>query len=190
MNAGVTLIAERGFAAVTVGDIEAAAGFARRGGTLYKHFESKDELLTQAMAHHVGTLDQQAGLDGFTELPDLRSELIVLAKWVLARLTREETISRIIEKEGHRFPDLIAQMREGISEAGYAMTAAYLVDRGLSQDADAEALAVLLLGGLVNIRRSAWTFGGAPGGLSDERAIAAWAEIALRIIDGAGEPRS
>jgi hypothetical protein len=44
----------------------------------------------------------------------------------------------------------------------------------------------LILGGLVNVRRSAWTFGGAPRGVSDERVIAAWAEIGLRILEGAG----
>lgn len=185
MDVGVELIAERGFADVTVGDIEAAAGFARRGGTLYKHFESKRDLLAQAMQRHVDTLDDQDGLNDFAGLPDLRSELIVLARWVLARLTREETISKIIEKEGHRFPSLVAQMRSGVSEAGYAMTAEYLVDRGLPADADADALAVILLGGLVNVRRSAWTFGGTPADVSDERIIAAWAEIGLRIIEAA-----
>lgn len=182
MDAGIELIAERGLADVTVGDIEAAAGFVRRGGTLYKHFESKHDLLTKAMQHHIDTLDQQEGLDGFTELPDLRSELMMLATWVLARLTREATMSRIIEKEGHRFPELVAQMREGISEAGYAMTAAYLVDRGLSAEADTGALAVVLLGGLVNVRRSTWTFGGPPGGVTDERVIAAWAEVGVRVL--------
>ncbi len=182
MRAGVELIGQRGFADVTVGDIELAAGFARRGGTLYKHFASKHDLLIQAMQHHIDTLDRQDGLEGFTELPDLRSELMVLARWVLSRLTREEMISKVIEKEGHRLPDLVAQMRQGISETGYAMTSAYLVDRGLSPEADAEALSVILLGGLVNLRRSAWTFGDAPAGVSDERAIAAWAEMALRLL--------
>lgn len=176
----------QGFADVTVGDIEAAAGFVRRGGTLYKHFESKRDLLVQAMQHHVDTLDSQDGLDGFTALPDLRSELMVLAQWVLARLTREETISKIIEKEGRHFPELVTQMREGVSEPGYAMTAAYLVDRGLSAEADADALSVLLLGGLVNVRRSAWTFGGTPADVSDQRVIATWSEIAIKILDQDG----
>lgn len=183
MTAGVELIGDRGFADVTVGDIEAAAGFVRRGGTLYKHFASKHDLLMQAMRHHVDTLEHQDGLEGFTELPDLRSELIVLAKWILSRLTREETISKVIEKEGHRFPDLVSRMREGISEAGYAMTSAYLVDRGLSPEADADAMSVLLLGGLINLRRSAWTFGTTPAGVSDERAISAWADIAIKLLD-------
>lgn len=183
MQAGVELIGERGYAEVTVGDIEAAAGFARRGGTLYKHFASKHDLLVQAVRHHVATLDRQEGLDGFTALPDLRSELMVLATWVLARLTREETISKVIEKEGHRFPELVAEMRDGISETGYVLMGAYLIDRGLAPEADARACAVLLLGSLVNLRRSAWTFGVQPGGVSDHRAIAAWAEITLRILD-------
>lgn len=190
MRAGVELIGERGFAEVTVGDIEAAAGFVRRGGTLYKHFASKLDLLVQAVQQHIDTLDRQDGLEGFTELPDLRSELMVLANWVLSRMSREETISKVIEKEGHRFPELVARMREGISEPGYALTSAYLVDRGLAPDADSDAVAVMLLGGLVNLRRSAWTFGAEPAGVSDERAIAAWADITLRVLDRADrEPR-
>lgn len=182
MRAGVELIAERGFADVAVGDIEAAAGFVRRGGTLYKHFASKHDLLVQAMQHHIDTLDRHQGLEDFTELPDLRSELMVLAKWVLSRLSREETISKVIEKEGHRLPDLVTRMREGISETGYAMTSAYLTDRGLAPDADADAVAVLLLGSLVNLRRSTWTFGTEPAGVSDDRAIAAWADLTLAIL--------
>jgi AcrR family transcriptional regulator len=190
MHAGVELIGERGFADVTVGDIEEAAGFVRRGGTLYKHFASKHDLLVQAMQHHIDTLDRHDGLDGFTELPDLRSELIVLAKWVLSRLSREETISKVIEKEGHRLPDLVTSMRDGISETGYAMTSAYLTDRGLAPDADADAVAVLLLGGLVNLRRSTWTFGAEPAGISDDRAITAWADIVLGVLRPTGlEPR-
>ena len=183
MRAGVELIGERGFADVTVGDIEQAAGFVRRGGTLYKHFASKHDLLAQALQHHIDTLDRHDGLDGFTELPDLRSELIVLAKWVLSRLSREETISKVIEKEGHRLPDLVTRMRDGISEPGYAMTSAYLTDRGLAPDADADAVAVLLLGGLVNLRRSTWTFGAEPAGVSDDRAITAWADITLGLLE-------
>ena len=187
MHAGVELIGARGFADVTVGDIEAAAGFARRGGTLYKHFASKHDLLVQAIQGHIDTLDRQDGLEGFTDLPDLRSELLVLAKWVLTRMSREETISKVIEKEGHRLPELVDRMRDGISETGYAMTSAYLVDRGLAPDADADAVAVLLLGGLVNLRRSTWTFGAEPAGVSDDRAIAAWADIALGVLRRTGQ---
>ncbi len=190
MDAGVRLIAERGFADVTVGDIEATAGFAPRGGTLYKHFASKKDLLDAVMAHHVDTLAEQTGLDGFTELPDLRSELIVLANWILRRMTAEETISTVIEKEGHRYPELVAQMRDGVSEPGYALMAAYLTERGLHADLDAKALSVLLVGGLVNLRRSAWTFGAAPGGVSDKRAAAAWAELAMALFERPGEEQT
>jgi hypothetical protein len=144
----------------------------------------------QAIQGHIDTLDRQDGLEGFTDLPDLRSELLVLAKWVLTRMSREETISKVIEKEGHRLPELVDRMRDGISETGYAMTSAYLVDRGLAPDADADAVAVLLLGGLVNLRRSTWTFGAEPAGVSDDRAIAAWADIALGVLRRTGhKPR-
>ena len=141
----------------------------------------------QAIQGHIDTLDRQDGLEGFTDLPDLRSELLVLAKWVLTRMSREETISKVIEQEGHRLPELVDRMRDGISETGYAMTSAYLVDRGLAPDADADAVAVLLLGGLVNLRRSTWTFGAEPAGVSDDRAIAAWADVALGVLRRTGQ---
>lgn len=188
MNAGVALIAERGFDAVTVGEIEAAAGFVARGGTLYKHFSSKNELLEQAMQRHVDSLENLDDLDQFHELPDLRSELVVLGHWILTRLTREEQISKIIEKEGHRIPAVVDAMRNGVSEPGYAMTAAYLLERGLATDWDHEALAVLLLGGLVNLRRSTWTFRHPPSGVNDERAVATWAELCARLVEGQPRP--
>lgn len=58
MDVGLQLIAERGFRSVTVGDIEAEAGFAARGGTLYRHFASKAELLDAAMQRHVESVGQ------------------------------------------------------------------------------------------------------------------------------------
>jgi AcrR family transcriptional regulator len=182
LDAGVRLIAERGFKAVTVGDIEEAAGFVRRGGTLYKHFASKEELLVAAMQRHIDSLAQSNGVLAMLPLPDLRSELHLIGRWVLARMTAEADISQIIEKEGARFPNLIDDMRNGISEPGYALLKTYLHKRGLDDAWDAPALAVLLLGGLINLRRSAWTFGQSPAGIDDERAVATWVDLCCQTL--------
>ena len=182
LDAGVRLMSQRGFAAVTVGEIEAEAGFVARGGTLYRHFTSKADLLDAAMRRHIDSLDDLDGLAGLLPLPDLRSELQVIGRWVLTRLSNEEAISRLIEKEADRVQHLIDDMRDGISEPGYHLLAAYLRDQDLPPEWDADALAVLLLGGLVNVRRSTWTFGHPPADIEDERAIATWVELCLSVI--------
>jgi AcrR family transcriptional regulator len=182
LAAGLQLIARRGFSAVTVGDIEEAAGFVRRGGTLYKHFDSKAALLDEAMRRIVESLGQADGLAALLPLPDLRSELILIGKWMLGRLNGEETISRIVEQEGARLPGLVTVMRDGLSDPGYQLMAAYLSRRGLTAADDPDATAVVLLGSLINLRRSAWTFGQPPLNLNDERVVSAWAEICLALL--------
>lgn len=183
IDAGLELMAERGFDSVTVGDIEAHAGFVRRGGSLYKHFASKHELLVETVRRHVTSLAQLDGLEELAPLPDRRSELIVLGRWILRRLSSEALVSRIVEKEGHRLPDLVSEMRDGISEPGYQELARYLRHHGIPDAADPEALAVLLLGALVNVRRSAWTFGRPPGGIDDERAVRTWADLVEHVVE-------
>jgi AcrR family transcriptional regulator len=167
---------------VSVGEIEEAAGFTRRGGTLYKHFRSKDDLLDAAIARHVESLAQPDGVLALLPLPDVRSELQLIGCWILARLTAEEAISRIIEKEATRLPHLVETMRDHISEPGYALLASYLTHHGLDTESDATAMAVLLLGSLINVRRSTWTFGQPPAAIGDERAIASWVELCLLVL--------
>ncbi len=183
LNAGAALIAEHGYAAVTVGQIEAAAGFTPRGGTLYRHFDSKDELLQGAVQRHVDSLSEQDGIAGLLPLPDLASELRVIGSWTLRRLDAEATISRIIEKEGARLGNLVDLMRTGVSEAGYELFAAYLTDRAKNATRDWSAPAVMLLGALVNLRRSTWTFGEPPAKLSDDDALDAWVRICLTVLN-------
>ncbi len=74
-------------------------------------------------------------------------------------------------------------MRDGVSEPGYRLTAAYLEQRGLGKGWDREALAVLLLGSLVNVRRSTWTFRQPPAGVSDQRVIATWVELCVSVLE-------
>ena len=182
LDAGVALIAEHGFAAVTVGQIEQAAGFTPRDGTLYRHFKSKRELLDAALQRHVDSLSDQDGLTDLLPLPDLTSELRVIGRLILSRLDAEELISRVLEKEGHQLGKLADVMREGISEPGYRLFAAYLDDRSEGEPDDSTAIAVMLVGALVNLRRSTWTFGRPPASLDDDRAVDAWVHLCLSAL--------
>lgn len=77
-------------------------------------------------------------------------------------------------------------MREGLSDAGYRLASGYLQQRGLDQRWDSDALAVILLGSLVNLRRSTWTFAKPPNGLDDERVPATWVELGVALLAPAG----
>jgi AcrR family transcriptional regulator len=185
IDAGLRLFAERGFEATQVGDIEAAAGFVARGGTLYKHFASKHALLEAALQRHIDSVARFDDLLALLPLADVRSELQLMGRWMLGELDRQELITRVIEKDAHRVGDLVEEMRESISETGYRYARAYIDSRLTGDRWDPDALAVLLLGSLINLRRSRWTFAKSPLGLDDERAIATWVDIAVALLDTA-----
>ena len=183
---GVRLFAEKGFRETTVGEIEAAAGLEPRRGALYRHYPSKEALLEAALEQHLQNLtDAGASLD---QLPgvDLRQQAITFGRWLLAELDREEAIMRILEQDGDRLPGVRDGFRERLVDPGYA-TIAELVRRWLgtasktlaraSKTMDIDALSAVLLGGLINYRRSTWTFHVPPAGLDQERYLSGWADL-------------
>jgi hypothetical protein len=47
---------------------------------------------------------------------------------------------------------------------------------------DVDALSAVLLGGLVDSRRSNWTFGGTPAGVDDDRFLSGWADLWVHFV--------
>jgi len=177
---GVRLFAEKGFRETTVGEIEAAAGLQPRRGALYRHFPSKEALLEAALEQHLQSL--AAATPALDRAPDAdqREETISLGRWLLGELDRERPIVRILEQDGDRLPQLRDRFRDALVEPGYQVTAD-LARRLLGRAAhriDIEALAAVLLGSLVNYRRSTWTFGAIPAGVDEERFLNTWADLA------------
>ncbi|HEX6395717.1 MAG TPA: TetR/AcrR family transcriptional regulator [Acidimicrobiales bacterium] len=181
LQEGVRLFAEKGFRETTVGDVEAAAGLEPRRGALYRHFQSKEALLEAALEQHMQYLGETtAGLD---QLPvkDQRQEALIMGQWLLAELDRERAIVRILEQDGDRLTDLRDRFRQVLIDPGYELTSE-LARRWLGSAADQldlQALSAVLLGSLVNYRRSTWTFGATPAGLDDERFLATWADLCV-----------
>lgn len=185
LDAGMRLFAEKGFRGTTVGEIEAAVGLQPRRGALYKHFTSKQALLEAAVQRHFDAIGQASGILDEIPLTDLRTEALFLGRWLLDELQSERDLTRMIEHDGDRMPELRDQMRDRISDAGYR-AAMLLIDRwatdGQVDGLDHEAMAISLLGPLINFRRSTWTFGVPPLGLDDERMIEGWAELCVRLM--------
>ena len=77
-------------------------------------------------------------------------------------------------------------MRDGISDRGYRIASAFVerwaVELGV-EDIDHDAVAVLLIGSLINLRRSTWTFGQAPLEVDDDRIVAAFVTLSTSLLD-------
>jgi len=188
LGAGMRLFAERGFSATTVGDIEAAAGLQPRRGGLYKHFASKEALLHEAVHRHLDDVAigaaQIAELD-FTAAstdPDLLRPVIdALGHWFLDELDRQRDLTLVLEHDRTRFADVATQLRSDLIDTGNR-AAADLLAATVPGVEDPEATAVVLLGALVALRRTAWTFGAPPLDLDDDRALRAWTDLTLAVI--------
>ena len=179
LDAALELFAVNGFKATTVGEIEAAAGLQPRRGALYRHYASKEALMHAALERHLQSLGEaEAAID---QLPvgDIRAEAMEAGAWLLGELDRERLIVRILEQDGDWLPELRDSFRHSLVDAGYH-EAGRLARRWLGKSAsavDIDAVSVVLLGALVNYKRSTWTFGATPLDLDDGRFLAAWADL-------------
>ena len=178
VDAALRLFASQGFAATTVGDIEQAAGFAPRSGALYKYFASKRSLLDAGLERHLAAVGDVGDEILLRPLGDIRSEITMLARWLLAELDRERHITHLLEREGDRLAELRDRAREGISERGYRIGSA-LVGRWMPDTGQVErdSFAVVAIGALINFRRSTWTFGAAPRDLTDDEFVNGWVDL-------------
>jgi AcrR family transcriptional regulator len=155
-----------------------AAGFTRRGGTFYRHFTTKDDALTAVVDDHVTQVREVKRIGDLFPLPDRRSELLLLGRLLLAELDNEEAIHRILDKEGDRVDTARHEMAEQVLHRGYRdLVELFSTHLGMRAD-DQDALVVVLIGGLVNLRRNQWTFGAVPLDIDDDRALNAWVDLA------------
>ena len=192
LDEGLRLFAEVGFQATSVGAIEAAAGLQPRRGALYKHFPSKRALLEAAVQAHLDSAASGASLItelGLTALEGDRSLLrpivVEFGRWFLSEMDRLKDLTRVLEHDGQRVSDLTEAVKTSMVDLSYR-TAADLIAALGSGVEDPEATAVIMLGSLVALRRTAWTFGAAPLEVDDARALSAWADATLATLRPAG----
>jgi AcrR family transcriptional regulator len=193
IDAAVELFAAKGFRDTTVGEIEAAAGLVPRRGALYNHFPSKEALLTAAVERHVAMLDEFSALmDAGPLALDLRDELMVLARWVLAEHQRQGALLRLVARDGDRFPELTALVRDRIVDRAYVQAEQWLrarIEAGGFPDYDAAAVAVVALGSLVAYDAHIALTGAPPLGVDNDRLVAQWVEVWSRVATSAEQER-
>jgi hypothetical protein len=124
---------------------------------------------------------------------DLRAELMLTARWGLAELRREHELTRIVMKEGERFPEIAEAFREAIVMRGHRLAAEWIaryVEREGGHVDDPDAFASVTTDSLVGYTLQEVLFGPAPAGVDEERFLAAWVEGTHAMVRSLIDQRS
>ena len=189
----IRLFARHGFSGTTVGDIEQAAGLAPRAGGLYKHFRSKEEVLSAAIERHVREMERMRARFDVMPLGDLGAELTLAARWALAELGEEQLVMKVVQKDGDRFPELVREVHERIMEPGtragrgdlraHVQRAGHQGSRPARDRGSGARRARRLRARADHVRRP-------PGGIGEDEFIEAWVDTWETFARGAAMPRA
>jgi AcrR family transcriptional regulator len=187
IDEAMRLFGEQGYAATTVAQIEAAAGLSPGSGSLYRHFPSKDALLTEGVRRQIAA---GAELLSFIADPErfatgsLPERLTVIARAGLRRLDQERDLTRLVVRDLARFPDLLAEMGRDEIEPIYQAVAAWLAEQAGPGAPGRDWLALAAVA--VNATTHYWLlediFGQHPAGIDEDRYVAALAELAAGAL--------
>ncbi|SEG92406.1 DNA-binding transcriptional regulator, AcrR family [Thermomonospora echinospora] len=188
------LFADRGYAATSVAEIEAAAGLSPGAGGLYRHFRSKEEVLAAAVREHITrTREQIASVmeiaGDFAGRP-LEVRLKMACKAGLAKMREEQDLIRVLFRDLDQFPHLVAEMREGIVNPLYDSIATWLGSQPEYDDADEDwpAIASVLGGAVVNYWLSNESLYESPTRVDETRFVDGWVRLALGLVAAEHSP--
>ena len=182
LREAIRLFADRGYDRTSVPDIQAAAGLSRGSGALYKHFSSKEALLTAAVERFVETAREgRAELDETATAVDQKARRLV--EGMLERLGANRDVLRILWRDLEHFPDLKATARDEIMQRTYLAVADWLRERqrlGELRPHDSEAVAAVIVGSVAMFRVFEAIWGEPAIEISDERFTSAWSDFLVR----------
>lgn len=172
LSESLRLFASKGYAGVTVVEIEEAAGLAPGRGGFYRHFRDKEAVLRAAIAEEIDRVRAKHAAEAArTPSADARTEVVAQLDDALAYLREISSLMLVLAHDGSRFPDLLADISEAFVEgavAGDSVTLDRFMEDGQIAREDPAALAVILLMANVGFSLSEMFFRGAPAGMSSE----------------------
>lgn len=177
------LFGENGFAATTIAQIEEAAGLTPGSGGLYRHFPSKQALLTTGIHERI---ELRVGLLASMTPEAATSPVAVLegvARAGLRQLDDERDVNRVLVRDLSSSPELLAFMRDAEIHTNHRALVALLVGLG-GEEFDAEALAAILIGAISHYWLLRDVFGGDhPLAISEERYLTTLATLAATKME-------
>jgi AcrR family transcriptional regulator len=173
------LFSEHGYAATSIAKIEAAAGLAPGAGGIYHHFKSKEELLAAGVERQLarlGALREIRNVLG--SLGDLKAELTLTARYVLAELDSESELLRILASDARNRPQLLTAAVDQLVSSTFTGFAAWIAERAERQIAPEEAAAIASLGlGSLLSSRLLRDVLGIPAPVEDRALVETWVAL-------------
>lgn len=179
VDEAMRLFSQHGYKGTSITKIEAAAGLSPGAGGLYHHFKSKEAVLAAGIERQLARLSALREIRNvLTPLGDLRSELILIARYILTELDTESELLRILAIEARHRPQLLANAVDQLVSSTFAGFATWISERADPPipDAQVAALAALGLGSLLSSRLLRDLLG-APAQVDDETLVDTWVEL-------------
>ncbi len=179
VDEAMRLFSQNGYAATSITKIEAAAGLTPGAGGIYHHFASKEAVLAAGIERQLGRLSALRDIRRVLgSLGDLKAELTLTARYVLAELDSESELLRILASDARSRPQLLTSAVEQLVSSTFAGFATWIAERA-ERDMSAEqasAIAVFGLGSLLSSRLLRDVLG-IPAQVDDDALVDTWVQM-------------
>jgi len=190
VDEAMRLFSQHGYAATSIAKIEAAAGLTPGAGGIYHHFASKEAVLAAGIERQLsrlGALREIRHVLG--SLGDLKAELTLTARYVLAELDSETELLRILASDARNRPQLLTTAVEQLVSSTFTGFASWVGERAQRPmpEEEARAIATFGLGSLLSSRLLRDVLG-VPAPVDDQTLVATWVRMMTAVLVDPAHP--
>jgi AcrR family transcriptional regulator len=184
LDEAMRLFSEHGYAATSIAKIEAAAGLTPGAGGLYHHFASKEAVLAAGIERQLSRLAALREIrQVLGSLGDLKAELTLTARYILAELDSESELLRILASDARNRPKLLKTAVEQLVSSmftGFATWIGERAERPIPVE-EARTIATFGLGSLLSSRLLRDVLG-IPARVDDVALVDTWVQMMVTAL--------
>jgi AcrR family transcriptional regulator len=185
VDEAMRLFSEHGYTATSITKIEAAAGLTPGAGGIYHHFASKEAVLAAGIERQLARLGALREIrQVLGSLGDLKAELTLTARYILAELDSESELLRILASEARQQPQLLKTAADQLVSSTFEGFAAWIAERATRPIAQEEAAAIAALGlGSLLSSRLLRDVLGIPAQVDDTTLVDTWVGLMVLALE-------
>lgn len=184
LDEAMRLFSEHGYTATSIAKIEAAAGLTPGAGGLYHHFASKEAVLAAGIERQLSRLAALREIrQVLGSLDDLKAELTLTARYILAELDSESELLRILASDVRNRPQVLKTAVEQLVSSMFTGFAAWIGERAERSIPTEEAttIATFGLGALLSSRLLRDVLG-IPSEVDDMVLVDTWVQMMVTAL--------